>query len=417
VTIRLKLGAMLGYALFAVLLNSAGALILQLMGASLADHAQASTLELFKEIPIALTSFLLAPHLSRFGLRRAMILCLAAICLACLAMPLAPSLATTRLLFLATGTGFAVMKIGIYSLVGLFASDGRAHASLLNLIEGGFMVAVLGGYWFFAAFIGKDHPHDGSWLNLYYWLALAAAGSALLLASSPVDEAGLKEAATEPAVVRLRAMLSLVAQRRTLLFATSIFLYVLIEQGIGSWLPTFNHERLGLSPAMSVQAASIFATALAAGRLSAGLAVRRTGWFGLLASCLGAMMLITLLAVPLAVPSNRALTSWSQVPAAGLLLPMIGLVMAPIYPILNSAMLSALTPGKQPVMIGLIVIFSALGGSIGSMVVGLSFAAIGPRIGFYMLLVPMFLLLLMSILLRQKSPSPEIRLPMTGPVG
>lgn len=416
-TIRLKLGAMLGYALFAVLLNSAGALILQLIGASLADHTQASTLELFKEIPIALTSFLLAPHLSRFGLRRAMILSLGAIFLACLAMPLAPSLVTTRLLLLATGAGFAVMKIGIYSLVGLSARDGRAHASLISLIEGGFMVAVLAGYWLFAFFIGKGDPHDGHWLSLYYWIAAAAAASALLLASSPVDEAGLKEAETEPATVRLRAMLSLIAQRRTLLFVTSIFLYVLIEQGIGSWLPTFNSERLGLSPAMSVEAASLFATSLAAGRLGAGLVVRRTGWFGPLATCLGAMMLITLLAVPMAAPSDRTLTSWSQVPAAGLLLPMIGLTMAPIYPILNSAMLSALAPSKQPAMVGLIVIFSALGGSIGSMVVGLSFAAIGPRIGFYTLLAPMFLLLLLSFLLRAKSPSGETRLPMTGPVG
>jgi fucose permease len=417
VTIRLKLGAVLGYALFAVLLNSAGALILQLIGASLADHTQASTLELFKEIPIAFTSFLLAPHLSRFGLRKAMILCLTAIFLACLAMPLVPSLATTRLLLLATGAGFAVMKIGIYSLVGLSARDGHVHASLLNLIEGGFMVAVLAGYWLFAFFIGKGDPHDGSWLSLYYWLAAAAAGSALLLASSPVDEARLREAATEPATVRLRAMLSLIAQRRTLLFVTSIFLYVLIEQGIGSWLPTFNRERLGLSPAMSVQAASIFATSLAAGRLGAGLVVRRTGWFGLLATCLGAMMLITLLAVALAVPSNRILSSWPQLPAAGLMLPMIGFAMAPIYPVLNSAVLSALTPSKQPAMVGLIVIFSALGGSIGSMVVGLSFAAMGPSIGFSMLLAPMFLLLIVSTRLREKSPTAQTRLPMTGPVG
>lgn len=416
-TTRLKLGAMLGYALFAVLLNSAGALILQLIGASLADHTQASTLELFKEIPIALTSFLLAPHLSRFGLRRAMILCLAGIFFGCLAMPLMPGLATTRLLLLATGGGFAVMKIGIYSLVGLSARDGRAHASLLNLIEGGFMVAVLAGYWLFAFFIGKGDPHYGNWLSLYYWLAAAAAAAALLLASSPVNEAGLKEAASEPAIVRLRAMLSLIAERRTLLFVTCIFLYVVIEQGIGSWLPTFNRERLGLSPAISVEAASLFATSLAAGRLGAGLLVRRTGWFGLLATCLGAMMLITVLAVPMAVHSDRILTSWSQVPAAGLLLPMIGLTMAPIYPILNSAMLSSLAPSKQPAMVGLIVIFSALGGSIGSMVVGLSFAVIGPRIGFYMLLAPMFLLLLLSFLLRAKSPSAEGRLPITGPVG
>ena len=81
-------------------------------------------------------------------------------------------------------------------------------------------------------------------------------------------------------------MLALVTRPLTLIFVASIFLYVLIEQGVGSWLPTFNREILHLSAPMSVQAASIFAVSLAAGRLGAGVVVRRTGWFRLLIGCL-----------------------------------------------------------------------------------------------------------------------------------
>ena len=106
------------------------------------------------------------------------------------------------------------------------------------------------------------------------------------------------------------------------------------------------------------------------------------------------MILITLAAIPLATPAGRTLSSWSQVPAAGLLLPTIGLAMAPIYPVLNSAILSSVAPQRQPAMVGLIVVFSSLGGSIGSMLVGLSFAAVGPSIGFYTLLAPMALVAL-----------------------
>jgi len=38
---------------------------------------------------------------------------------------------------------------------------------------------------------------------------------------------------------------------------------VLVEQGIGSWLPTFNREVLGLPVDISIQLTSIFAAMIA----------------------------------------------------------------------------------------------------------------------------------------------------------
>lgn len=399
---RLIIAMVLTYGIFAVLLNSVGTVILQSIEFFRVDKVTASTLEGFKDLPIAIASFLLAAQLPRFGLKRAMIVGLALAGLACLAMPLVPSFWTTRLMSLAVGVGFAITKVAVYAFVGLLTTDSAGHASLLNWIEGLFMVGVLSGYWLFSAFIDPVNAANPGWLNVYYWLAGACAIAILLLASVRFDEMALSGAAGQSVAGDFAAMLALIAKLLTIVFVGAIFLYVLIEQGIGSWLPTFNRELLGLSAPMSVQAASVFAVSLALGRISAGFIVRRTGWFWLLIGCLVGMAALILIALPLAGGHHHApVRAWRDAPPAVFVLPMIGLALAPIYPALNSAILSAIPKPKQPAMIGLIVVFSALGGTTGSLIVGRTFAAFGGTTAFYLLLGPIAALVILIILLRR----------------
>ena len=136
--------------------------------------------------------------------------------------------------------------------------------------------------------------------------------------------------------------------------------------------------------------ASIFAVGLAVGRLGAGAVVRRTGWFWLLIGCLAAMTVLILAVLPLAQAARGApVTRWSDAPLAAFLFPLIGLFMAPIYPAINSAILSGMPRAAQPAMVGLIVVFSALGGTTGSFIVGRTFAAVGGTFAFYLILIPL----------------------------
>lgn len=397
--VRLRIAILLSYVIFAVLLNSVGTVILQSIEFFRVDKVTASTLEGFKDLPIAITSFLAASQLPRFGLRRAMMVGVALAGLACLAMPLVPGFWTTRLMFLAVGVGFAVTKVSVYAFVGLMTRDSSGHAGLLNMIEGVFMLGVLSGYWLFSSFIDPGNPANPSWLNVYYVLAAACAVAVLLLAGADFDETTATAADTPGQA--FAAMLGLIVLRLTIVFVAAIFLYVLIEQGIGSWLPTFNRELLGLSAPMSVQAASVFAVSLAVGRLGAGVIVRRTGWYWLLVACLVAMVALILVALPLAAGHHGAVTRWQDAPLAVYLLPMIGLVMAPIYPALNSAILSAMPQRDQPGMIGLIVVFSALGGTTGSLIVGRTFAALGGTTAFYLLTIPALVLIALTTIMHR----------------
>jgi fucose permease len=177
----------------------------------------------------------------------------------------------------------------------------------------------------------------------------------------------------------------------------------LIEQSLGTWLPTFNNEIMNLPSNISVQITSIFALALAVGRLSAGGVLRYISWYPVLNICIIAMACLMLLVLPLTKGlENTVVNGWTEVPLAAYLLPLIGLFMAPIYPAINSVVLSALPKHKHASMTGLIVVFSALGGTSGSFVTGWTFAHFTGQVAFYLSLIPMALLMLLLFIFKKQ---------------
>lgn len=400
---RILTALILAYMLFGVLLNSVGTVILQSIATLGQTKASAAILEAFKDLPIALTSFLVASFLPRLGYRRSMMLGTGAVALACLLVPLVPTFAAIKLFFVITGVAFALVKVSVYSTIGLVAQDGARHASITNLIEGMFMVGVLSGYWIFGAFIDPAAPQGLGWVRVYWLLAALGGAVALLLGVTPLDESGARRSANRPAE-DFAAMLRLVARPLVVVFIVSAFLYVVIEQAIGTWLPTFNREVLHLPAAMSIQAASIFAAALAVGRLGASAVLTRIGWYPLVNLCILAVAALVLLSLPLTTGLKPdANVGWLHAPVAAYVLPMIGLFLAPIYPAINSAMLSALPRPDHAAMTGLLVVFSALGGTTGSFITGQIFAAFSGQTAFYLSIVPMGLMLVSLAAFRKRS--------------
>lgn len=387
---RIKLAIVLTYMLFGALLNSVGAvnlLVVQTLGVARAD---AALLDAWKDLPIAITSFLVASLLPRLGLRRSMALALAAIALACLAMPQLSAFWAFKLLFATVGVGFALVKVSAYSMIGLVTHDRRGHARFTNLLEGLFMVGVLGGYLLF----GQAAQHSGtSWLQVYPLLAAMAAAALMLVLLSPLDE-GAMHAPDSSLKDDLLAMVPLLRLGLVTVFLLSAFLYVLIEQGLSTWLPSFNNEVLHLPTAMSVGLAVIMPASTALGRLLSAAVIGRLGWFAVVMACLVGISALILLALPLSrsaapLPPDAG---WLHAPLAAYLLPATGLLLAPIYPAINSAMLSALPQHRHAAMTGLIVVFSALGGTLGSFVTGRLFVSFDGATAFALLLVPVAVL-------------------------
>ncbi|MET0655816.1 MAG: MFS transporter, partial [Pseudoxanthomonas sp.] len=105
---RMILAMILTYMILAVLLNSVGTLILQAQVSMGVSTAATSILDAFKDMPIAIVSFLVASLLPRLGYRRAMMLGLGLVAAACVAMPLLNAFWMVKVMLATVGAAFAL---------------------------------------------------------------------------------------------------------------------------------------------------------------------------------------------------------------------------------------------------------------------------------------------------------------------
>lgn len=383
----------INYFVFAILLNSVGTVILQVQNNYGVSESSASVLEGFKDLSIAIVSFFVASFITRIGYKKAMLFALGIVTLACLLMPLVGGFAMSKLLFAAVGTSFALIKVSVYATIGLITNDKKEHASFMSFIESFFMVGILCGYFVFSAFMDDANPESTAWLNVYYLLAGLSFLAFVLLWSTPLDESKVHVEQDKPMDKEFTDMFGLLAQSLVLVFIVSAFFYVLIEQSIMSWLPTYNNKVLRLPTTLSIQMASILAASTAIGRFAAGVVLRKLDWYMVLMACLVAAAVLVLVAIPLASGIDGSkVVGWGDAPLAAFIFPLIGLFLAPIYPAINSAVLSALPPRTHAPMSGLIVVFSALGGTTGSVITGAIFEKFGGEKAFYFSLIPIAIL-------------------------
>ena len=392
-SLRITIALASSYFVFAIMLNSVGTVILQAINSLDVSKTDASVLEGFKDLSIAIMSFLVASFIPRIGYKIAMLCALLLVSALCLLVPSIAEFWVLKALFAAIGCSFAVVKISVYSIIGQLSDNANKHSSLLNTIEGVFMLGVLSGYWIFALFIDANNPQSNEWLNVYYMLAAIVLVTTFTVLTAPIKSPELHNQ-KQSQVDAFLDMLKLTYQPLVLIFVVSAFLYVLIGQGVGTWLPTFNNQVLKLPVDVSIQLASLFAAALALGRLVAGQVLRFISWFKMLLTCLITMGLLILLVLPLTHDVDGSqVKNIFDVPFAAYMLPLVGFFMAPIYPLLNSVMLSSLEKHKHAAMTGLIVVFSALGGTTGSIITGFVFDKFSGQHAFYLTLLPIVLLL------------------------
>ena len=392
---KIKLSLFLNYFVFAILLNSVGTVILQVQNNYHISQSSASILEAFKDLSIAIVSFLVASYVARIGYKNSMLLALALVILACLLMPFIGGFAMTKVLFAITGASFALIKVSVYATIGLVTSNKKDHASFMNFIESFFMVGILTGYFIFSAFVDNSDPTSTSWLKVYYLLAGLASIAFVLLLFSPLDESSVHTPASKPMSQDFVDMIQLAIRPLVLIFVVSAFFYVLIEQSIMSWLPTFNNKVLHLSTTLSIQMTSILAASTAIGRFVAAIVLRKIHWLIVIIICLVLAAILVILVIPLASGlSVTSVSSWTHAPMVAFIFPIIGILLAPVYPAINSVILSSLPKKQHAPMSGLIVIFSALGGTTGSIITGFIFQHYGGQTAFYFSLVPISILII-----------------------
>lgn len=424
---RIKLSLFLNYFVFAILLNSVGTVILLMQTSFGITKGEASYTEPFKDLSIAIVSFLVTSFITRIGYKKAMLIALGFVTLVSFIMPFTSSIFMVRFLFAAVGASFALIKMSVYGAIGLVTKNEKEHISFMNFIESIFGVGIVVSYFIFPLFVDKNNPASTSWLNVYYLLGGISLIAFLLLLSSPLDESASKTTTKENLANDFGKMFRLFIVPLVLVFLLCAFLYVLLEQSIMSWLPTFNNDVLKLNAVLSIRMASILSAAIALGRFLAGLVLQRIKWIYVLATCLIMAACIVYFGLPqidtfLHNHKGSAISRLEDVPMIAFIFPLIGLFLAPIYPAINSVILSSLPKPQHGLMSGLIIVFSALGGSFGSVITGHVFQAYGGQEAFFFSLVPIIALLIALIVfyilqrkatIKQKSPMPVITDPLS----
>lgn len=387
---RIKLSLYLNYFVFAILLNSVGILIQKSINTYHVDEVKASSLEAFKDLSIAFVSFLVGSFLPRLGYKRGMLIALSLVFVGCIGMYFGNSFTSVRILFACVGISFAVIKVSVYSMVGLVTSNDKEHKSVLTSIESFFMIGIATGFVVFPLFYSDTDPD--AWLRIYLLLAVLIAVSffILLFANFKLNY----EIPGSSIAKDFEEMVKLLKRPLVLVFAIAAFMYVMTEQGIMSWLPTFNQKVLHLPEKTSVYMAIILMLSIALGRYITSLLVKKVPWLVILSTCLVGAALMVLFVLPQTQNIQpKEILSIKDVPGIAYVFPLIGFFLAPIYPLVNSFVLSATEKVLHSPMASLLVFFSAVGGTLGSRLVGYLFKNIGGQKAFYFSLIPMTILM------------------------
>ncbi len=384
----IKISLFLNYFVFAFLLNSVGTVILQVQRSMDVSKSDASLLEGFKDIPIAIASFVLASFLPKIGLKKSMLLGLALVSIFCFITPFTNDFWYFKILFLMIGVSFALIKVAVFATIGLITDNQKEHGSFMGALEGVFMGGILLGNIIFSLFIDDVNPKSTNWLNIYWFMGAVSILAFFVLYISKLDESQAKIEKRKFSE-DFKEMILLIIKPLTIVFIISVFLYVLIEQSFQTWFPTFYTDIINAPASMAVQAGAVLGGAFMIGRFLGGFILTKIKWITLLTFCLLASGALILVVLPLTNNSEiEGMLSWTNAPLAVYLMPLIGLFLAPVYPTINSTVLSSLPKHMHSSMAGLIVVFSALGGTTGSIITGNVFEKYDGSTAFYFSLIP-----------------------------
>ena len=381
----------------AFILNCEGVVIMNLIKEQYATMSAASWLQGCKDLTIMISSFVLISIISKMGYKKALFAATLIQMIICILMGSFVTLNSSRVYFILAGLSFAVVKITIYSSVGTFTKNQSQHAGLLSILEGVYMLGILSGFWIFSFFMS----FTDSWSNTFWFLAVLCLIGLILISITPFKDISSEHEIVEDDGLKkgIRGYIDLIIKPVFILFIILTFMYVFVEQSLTTWLPTYNNIVLSISEVLSVQVVSVFLLGLAVGRIFSAFVMKYIHWKVVLISCIIMAICSFTSSIVMAYiyVADTAITTWSQLPLVAFLIPLTGFFIGPVYPTICSTILTS-HPKKMHVKIsGLIIVFSALGGTIGARIIGGAFENIGGINAMKIPIIPLVVLLLLVV--------------------
>ena len=369
--------------------------VMQAVSVYHADPIVAGTLESYMNVPIILASFFMFSILMKTGFRKSIIITYVISVLVCFAIPFFDSLWSIRTYLILTGLIMVAVKVICYSSVGLVTKNAKEHASFINILEALYTTGTIFGLWIYSYFLKLVPTH---WLYIFWLFGAICIVLLIYWVVTPFNESEIEAQEEEPIFKQFKGVIYILGST----FVLFIFLlgsYETLEQGIGSWLPSFNHDILGMPKFLSIEVASLLTFGIALGRFAGAYTVKHIKWHKMLFfNFIVAIILFFLVILNLKQGLAAGATDLLQLPLVAFGIPLIGFFIGPVYPTLASTIMTSFEKKYHALIISLIMILGSFFDSMSSKVIGVLYSYFGGIQAFtYAILIPIVILLILII--------------------
>lgn len=355
--IKITLPLMLSFLIFSMLLNSMGVIILQL--SEKVSYKGLGVLESFKDIPMAIMSLFCVKLIAKTGNKNALLFSLIFILASCIALPLVDAFWFFKIWLSIVGVSFALAKISVFSIIKNNFKDAQL-SSAISSVDASFMFGIFFVNIGFGTLLTSSYAEY--WKFGFWVIAFLSIITLLMLKTTHIDDEPNSDQRKKTGDWKF------FLTPKLLYFFVIVFFMVFIEQSFNSWLPSFFRNNLKINSYFALQASAFLALFSFFGRLATSRLILRFHWFNLIMICLAIVILILGIC--------QVLISYFYNDHKLLLIfimPMIGLFLAPLFPLYNSEILNKVPKEKTHLLVSIVVIFSSLGSSVGSLYMAIIF--------------------------------------------
>lgn len=375
---HISLPLKLTFLIFSMVLNCMGIVILQLSEAKI-TYEKLGFLESFKDLPIAFISLFAVNFISKIGTKKALILALIIVGICASVLPFVEVFWFYKVWFAIIGTCFAIGKICVFGIIRNNISDEKSLAKMMNSVEASFMIGIFVVNMGFGWLISSQYSEF--WKFGFLSISLICAVTIFLFSKLEISEP--QKVDKESIISELSKFVNPVI----ITFLGVVFFIVFVEQGFNSWLPSYYKNHLKVNSFFALQATSFLALFSYAGRMATANIIQRFSLSAYYTLCIS--LIISVLFIILGIQYFDSENSKALL----FLFPVIGLFLAPLYPVINSKMIAQVNKEKTNLFTSLIVIFSSLGSSVSSIIMSLLFGK--QLLNYY----PLYILLAVIVLL------------------
>jgi len=347
----------LSFLIFSMLLNCMGIIILKYSGTHV-SFRNLGILESFKDIPIVLVSMLSVNLINRAGTKKSLMIALFLVFTCCSLIPFLNEFWFLKLWFVIIGISFAIAKISVFAIIRNNEKEEKQLSKVMSRVEASFMIGIfcvnMGFGWLLS---GKFEEY---WKFGFWFIGLLSLYTIWKLKNVSYEESSTQNLQSFKGFMKNFSF-------QNILFFIILFLIVLLEQCLNSWLPTFYKKNLNVTSFYALQSSAFLAFFSFIGRYVTSRIIGRFTWQKYIFTCL--CTVISLMFLSQLLVNNVKENLWVLL----FVFPVLGLFTAPLYPLYNSKFLINIPTEKINITVSLIMIVSSLGSSVGSIGMSLVF--------------------------------------------